>query len=130
MENQKVYLVYEEFDNGAKWSEDREHYDMVLGASLNLELAKEKLKYYRDKLLEKEFRPYNEWLSPSIRDDRYLAHEVGAFEEEMDGLIYDGTRYDVVVRCKDGNEGDTGETGLYTYRIVVQELDKFLEEPL
>jgi len=129
MENQKVYLVYEEFDNGAKWSEDRVDYEMVLGASLNLELAKEKLKYYRDKLLAKEFRPYNEWLYPSIRDDRHSAHDVGAFVEEFEGLKYDGTRYDVVVRCKDGNEGDTGETGLYTYRIVVQELDKFIEEP-
>lgn len=129
MENQKVYLIYEEFDNGAQWSEDRVNYDMVLGASLNLELAKEKLKYYRDKLLAKEFRPYNEWLFPSIQDDRYLVHEVGAFEVEMDGLIYDGTRYDVVVRCKDGTERDTGVTGLYTYRIVAQELDKFVEEP-
>ncbi len=129
MENQKVYLVYEEFDNGAQWSEDHVYYDMVLGASLNLELAKEKLKYYRDKLLAKEFMPYNEWLYSSTRDDRYSVHEVGAFEVEMDGLIYDGTRYDVVVRCKDGTEGDTGVTGLYTYRIAAQELDKFMEEP-
>ena len=129
MENQKVYLVYEEFDNGAKWSEDRYYFERVLGVSLNLELAKEKLKYYWDKLLAKEFRPYDEWLFPSIRENRYSAHEVGAFEEEMDGLIYDGTRYDVVVRCKDGTVGDTGDTGLYTYRIVEQELDKFIEEP-
>ena len=129
MKNQKVYLVYEEFDNGAQWSEDRVNFEMVLGASLNLELAKEKLKHYRDKLLAKEFRPYNEWLFPSIRGNRYLAHEVGAFEEEMDGLKYDGTRYDIVVRCKDGTEGDTGDTGLYTYRIEERELDKFVEEP-
>ena len=129
MENQKVYLVYEEFDNGAQWSEDRVNYEWVLGASLNLELAKEKLKYYRDKLLAKEFMPYNEWLFPSTREDRLTVHEVGAFEVEMDGMIYDGMRYDVVVRCKDETEGETGDTGLYTYRIEERELDKFLEEP-
>ena len=128
MENQKVYLVYEEFDNGAQWSEDRMYFEQVLGVSLNLELAKEKLKHYRDKLLAREFRPYDEWLFPSIQEDRFSAHEVGAFEE-ADGLIYDGTRYDVVVRCKDGTEGDTGDTGLYTYRIEERELDKFEEKP-
>lgn len=126
MDNQKVYLVYEEFDDCGLWLEDSIRYEGLLGGSTNLELAKEKLKHYRDKLLAKEFRPYVEFYFSSTQEPKY--HEVGAFVVEFEDMEYDGRRYDVVVRCKDGTGYETGETGLYTYRIVELEMDKFVEE--